>query len=142
MDYEISRLSESLVYIRWLQTPSLNSASERQYLVDVTKLLDEASTPQYFVSDLRYGRIVTVTILRRLGGLTKHANWGGSTAFSSNPVTSIMVGFFSRFAHKERPQDEIWNTPEEALAYLESIQPNITADLDWNAILDSTSTGA
>jgi hypothetical protein len=74
--------------------------------------------------------------------LTEHTNWGGSTAFSNNPVTSIMVGFFSRFAHKERPQDEIWNTPEEALAYLESIKPNITANLDWNAILDSTGTSA
>lgn len=137
MDYQIKRLTESLVYIKWLRTPSLNSQSERQYVVDVQKLLDDASSPQYFISDLRKGRIVTVNILRQLGRFTEHKNWGGSTAFSKNPVTSIMVDVFSRFAHKERPQDEIWTTPEEALAYLETLKPKITEGINWNAVLNN-----
>lgn len=142
MDYFIKRLSESLVYIKWLRTPNDNSPSEQQFIDEVNQLINEATSPQYFISDLRDGRIVNVATLRQLGKLTLHDNWGGSTAFSKNPVTSIMVGVFSRFARKDRPQDEIWNTPEEALAYLESLKPDITQGIDWNKVLNSAATNA
>ena len=135
LDYEITQLSDELIFIRWYATPRLGSPSERQFLADLRALLDNTQQPIYFVSDLRNGRIINLSTIQKLGKLFNHTNWGGSTAFSSDPITSMMVGMFSRFAHREKPEDEIWNTPEEALAYLETIKPGLTEGIDWAALL-------
>jgi len=139
MDYEILKLSDELYFIRWLHSPEEGAPSERHFIEDLKTRLDEADKPIYFISDLRLGRINNIKVLRELGKLSQHKHWGGSTAFSSDPLTSVVVGVFSRFAGNEHPEDEIWKIPEEAIAYLESLKPGITTGIDWQTVLQNES---
>jgi len=133
MDYEILTLSPRLVFIRWHHSPI--STTEKQFLVDLKTLLDEADMPLYFVSDLRKGRIINVQTLQKLAKLADHENWGGSTAFSQSPTTADFVRVFATLAKQSSIKDEHQDTPEGALAYLERLQPGITDGIDWAAIL-------
>lgn len=134
-DYTIIPLSGNLVYIRWNRSPQRSAPSETKFIKEVRTILDMAEDKIYFISDLRKGRIVNVDVLLKLGQLVLHSHWGGSTAFSSNQLTKVFVDAYSRFAQKEKPQDEIWDTPEEAIGYLESLKEGITQNIDWNTVL-------
>lgn len=135
MKYHIHQLSKELVYIRWAGLPQPNTETEIAYLDELKSLLDQAEQPLYFISDLRQGRIVDIEILKQLAALTQHPKWAGSTAFAHNPISSIFAETFSRFAYRDKNHQEIWETPEEALAYLESIKPGVTQGIDWNSII-------
>ena len=138
MDYQIIQLSDELIYIRWYRTPRLNSGVDAQFLADLQKLLDEADTPQYFISDLRRGRITDMRSIRHLSQLTKHKNWAGSSAFSQDPITGILVQSFRTFAPGQRDaNDEIQTTPADALKFLDQLKSGITDGIDWDAVINS-----
>ncbi|MCC6612879.1 MAG: hypothetical protein IT320_05325 [Anaerolineae bacterium] len=131
MNYRVRKLSEKLYYIRWLQRPSAVEGYE--FIEDLRDLLDEVSQPIYFISDLRKGQITDVQVLRQLGDLTKHEHWAGSTAFSELIASKVFVNVFTSLAQQRTR--EIWPTAQEALAYLESVAPGVTADIDWDNVL-------
>jgi hypothetical protein len=138
MDYQIIRLSDELVYIRWYRTPRINSGVDAQFLADLQKLLDEATTPQYFISDLRRGRITDMRSIRMLGQLTQHKNWAGSSAFSQDPITGILVQSFRAFSPGQRDvNDEIQTTPADALRFLDQLKPGIIDGIDWDAVINA-----
>ncbi len=140
MDYEITKLTDELVFIRWLQTPAPASKVVDQYLIDLRAVLDESETPMYFLSDLRQGRIADVRSIQKLGQLTKHKNWAGSTAFSSDPITALLVRSFRSFATKVNSRNEMQTTPETALSFLETLKPGITEDVDWDTVIGKPAT--
>jgi len=131
MNYRVRKLSEQLVYIRWLQRPSAVEGYE--FVQDLRDILNESPQPLYFISDLRKGQITDVQVLRQLGDLTKHAYWAGSTAFSELISSKVFVDVFTSLAQQRTR--EIWPTAQEALAYLESICPGVTTDIDWDDVL-------
>ncbi|MBI5667333.1 MAG: hypothetical protein HZC41_04935 [Chloroflexi bacterium] len=136
MDYKITRLTDELIFIRWYRTPTVHSGSEEQFLTELERLLNESSGPLYFISDLRRGRIANVRSIQRLGALTQHKNWAGSTAFSRDPVTSLLVRSFQLFAHSAQSKNEMQSTPEEALSFIESLKPGVTEGVDWVKVLN------
>jgi hypothetical protein len=142
MDYQIIQLSDELIYIRWHHTPKPNSGADTQFLADLQKLLDEATTPQYFISDLRRGRIADMRSIRQLGQLTQHKNWAGSSAFSQDPITGLLVQSFRTFSPGQlATNDEIQAAPADALKFLEQLKPGVTDGIDWNAVINEDSAG-
>ncbi len=135
MDYQIILASDQLVFIRWLRE-STSMDVETQFLSEIQALLDNAEQPLYFISDLRKGRIVNVESLRELGELTKHANCGGETGFTNNPYTTQFMKLFARFAAKPQSSRNLANSPEQSIAYLESLVPGLTQGIDWDALLE------
>ncbi|MEL6269192.1 MAG: hypothetical protein AAFR22_05220 [Chloroflexota bacterium] len=135
--YSIQQLKKELVYITWDGSPrAADYAIEERFIRDLRTTLDEAAGPVYVLSDLRRGRISNMKTIQRLAELTRHPNYAGSTAFSGNLITNILVGTFSRFSVETQPKDAIWKTPEEVLAYLELLQKGVTQNIDWNALLN------
>jgi hypothetical protein len=128
-DYSIHHLSNELIFIQWHRTASFSS--EDAFLKAIRVLLEEAPQPLYFLSDLRKGRITTVRTLQRLSELTKHSNWAGSTAFSQQPSTKMLIGSFQKFAQRSTSKNEQHETLEEALAFLESLKEELTQGIDW-----------
>ena len=72
VSYDIQRLSDELILIKWYQTPAANTGIEERYLQELKQLLDQSPHSLYFISDLRQGRIINVRTLRALGQLTGH----------------------------------------------------------------------
>jgi len=136
MDYEITKLSNELIFIRWHRSPSPSSKVERAFLDELRNMLDEANNPIYFISDLRHGRIINVLTLQRLAEIAQHKNWGGSTAFSSKSTTGDFVRTFAILSRQDEPADEHHDTPEAAVAYLERLKTGITDDIDWVKVLE------
>lgn len=137
MDYTITKLSPELYYVRWLEAPQIGSSSERQYITDIHVILDETPMPIFVISDLRQGRISNAMVLRELGKLANHPKIAGSTGFSSDPVTSLMMGVFKQYANRvlRGTDHQTWETPEEAIVYLERLKPGITMDIEWDQII-------
>jgi len=134
MYYVITPLSSTLYFIRWQRQAAETIRHEPDFLEDLKALLDAAETPIYFLSDLREGRIINHMTLQRLGQLTRHANWGGGAAFSEDPLTRRFMGVFARFSEPEKREDNLWKTPEEAIAYLESLCEGVSAGVDWDSV--------
>ncbi|MBL8165670.1 MAG: hypothetical protein JNJ61_27040 [Anaerolineae bacterium] len=137
MYYRITPLKENLIYIKWYRAPRPNTHTVKEFITDLQTRLDTASVGLYFISDLRQGRIVDMRVIQQLAGLSKHERWAGSTAFSDNPVSNVLVRSFSRFAGQPKEHREIWTTPEEAIAYLESVKPGLSDEVDWKTLLDT-----
>lgn len=135
MDYQITCLSDQLVYIRWFRE-SDDPSAEEQFLHDLKYILDSAPRPVYTLSDLRDGRIDDVETVRKLAELTtSHPNYAGGTAFSQDAYTPMFVGLFSKYAHARR-SSELWPTFDLALNYLETLAPGITQGIDWESLLN------
>jgi len=128
-DYTITSLSEELVLIRWHRSPG--AKVEDDYLHELKRLLDAASKPQFFLSDLRRGRIIGMRSIKQLSEFTSHKNWAGSTAFSKDPISKMLVGNFRAFSSNSESRNEMHNTPEEAIAFLESLKPGLTSNINW-----------
>lgn len=134
-DYEIIRLSPELVFICWHRSPGRNAGTEEKYLAEIKTLLDDAEQPLYFMSDLRKGRIIDIRVINQLVDLTRHRNWAGSTAFSQSPISKIFAGTFVRFSSTSASTNEMQDKPEEAIAFLESLKPGLTRNIDWNRVI-------
>lgn len=137
MDYEFLQLSARLYFIRWNDNPAIGSPSETHFLEEMRRTLDSAPQPVYFVSDLRNGRVSNAVVLRELGKLTAHRNWGGSASFSEDPTTHLMMNVFRKYSHRNlsEPRNQTWKTPQEAINYLDKLAPGITAEVDWDALI-------
>lgn len=136
MDYKIARLTDELVFIRWYRTPATHADCEARYLTELERLLNESPVPLYFISDLRQGRIANVRTIQKLGALTQHKNWAGSTAFSKDPITSMLVRSFKSFATSGTSRNEMQTTPEQALSFIETLKPGLTEGIEWDKILN------
>jgi hypothetical protein len=133
--YNMSLLKPNLLYIKWNATPKAESEDEAQFLADLHFHLEQAKDKLFIISDLREGRIITIETLRQLSEFAQHPNWGGGTSFTDKPSTRLLAGMFSYFVHQVDRDEEAWRTPQEALAYLESLSPGLTKGLDWSFLL-------
>lgn len=143
MSYQIYPLKENLVFITWFQRPHIRSAVEQKFTNELSQLLEDASEPVYFISDLRRGFIRNPVALRSLAKTFNHPNFAGAAAFSNDVIVGIDYSIYlvssRRYTytrHREAPQ--LYSHAESALAYLESKSPNLTRDIDWQALLHVT----
>jgi hypothetical protein len=135
LPYTISTLSERLIYIRWEGSPSAEEGLE--FINSLNQVLNEAPTPLYFISDLRFGCITRSATLYKLTRLAAHPNWGGSVSFSGSAGIAVFVNLFARLSR--RLTKEMWSTPHEAIAHLETLQPGLTTGIDWKTVLGNVS---
>ncbi len=131
--FNFSRLSDKIVLITWTRTP--DKTAEEDYLKQLGEQLDQAEHPLYFISDLRKGRIIGMRSIQKLSEFTAHKNWAGSTAFSKDPVSKILLNSFKALSAKSESRNEMHTTPEEAISFIESLEPGITKDIDWDTVL-------
>ncbi|MCA0455930.1 MAG: hypothetical protein LCI00_18280 [Chloroflexi bacterium] len=135
--YDLRQLSDELIFIKWYKTANVNTRPENEYIEDLRKRVITAPRPLYFLSDLRQGRIVDVGVLNRLGSLTRHPNYGGGSAFSEDVISSMFVGVFSKFADAEKGSSVFYKTIDQALAYLEALNPGVSSTVDWETFIAS-----
>ncbi len=133
MDYEIHKVKPDLIFIRWHRAPSRQSESQQVFLADLKTLLDQATEPIYFLSDLRHGVITNIETLRRLGELTTHHNWGGGVSYGTKFSTDMYVDTFEGLSLR-KTGDHMAYTLEDALAYLESLKAGLTEGVDWDSL--------
>ena len=53
---------------------------------------------------------------------------------SEDVISSMFVGIFSKFATAEKGCSVFYKTIDEALAYLEALKPDVTANVDWQTL--------
>lgn len=131
--YTCQYLSPNLILVTWHTYPTEDD--ERHFLSEHRQQLGTAQEPLYYISDLRQGRIITVATLVRMSELTQHPNYGGGTAFSSDPISKIMVSSFRRMSLDATTKTAMFESLEEALGFLESLKAGITDGIDWNAVV-------
>jgi hypothetical protein len=137
VNYTITQVSPQLYFIQWRYEPTANMPEvERLFIADLRQRLEEAQHPIYYLSDLRKGRITNVKTLRELSEITQHEKWGGGTAFTQDSFSSILAKVFSTFVRYKNRNYLVWDSPEKALAYLETLQPGLTKNIDWNPLLN------
>ena len=135
--YDLRQVTDELIFIKWYKTANAYTHLESEYIEDLRKRLTTSPHPLYFLSDLRKGRIIDISILQKLGNLTRHPNYGGGSAFSEDVISSMFVGVFSKFASAEKGSSVFYKTIDEALAYLEALKPDVTAPVDWQTFIGS-----
>ena len=96
MTYSCQYLSQNLILVTWYAYPTEDD--ECRFLAEHRQQLDAAEEPLYYISDLRQGRVISGDTLEQMSDLTKHPNYGGGTAFSSDPISRIMVSSFRRMS--------------------------------------------
>lgn len=133
MVYNIHSMSEKLIWISWERTPTSQEAGD--FLNQLKKLLDDADGLIYFISDLRRGRIIDMRVIQQLGALSAHPNWGGSSAFTESPISKLFVGNFQRMVVKDAGKNSMFDQPEQALAFLEALEPGLTENIAWNEMI-------
>ena len=136
MYYDLRFLTDELLFIKWYRVASAKTRPQAEFVDDITRRLNEAKGPVYFLSDLRLARVMDVATLQQMGQLTRHPNYGGGTAFSRDTLSNIFVRVFSRFAEPSKGNGDFFETLEEALAYLESLKPGIAAKVDWKSLME------
>jgi hypothetical protein len=136
MIYEILRPKPQLVFIRWYETPTRDEAFA--FVEEILCLLDESPVSIYVISDLRFGYVGDADAIQSLAKISEHRNWGGGTAFDGdNSMAGTFAGMFSRLSNSPDPQHQIWHTPEDAFAFIESLCEGITDGLDIAALVDN-----
>ncbi|MBZ0308249.1 MAG: hypothetical protein K8I82_19445 [Anaerolineae bacterium] len=131
--YRFQKLSKELVYIRWEKTP--NEKERDAFLKDIQRTLDESEGKLYFISDLRKGRISDLQSLRQLVQiLLRSDKYAGGCSFSSDAKTKTLAGVFAKIADTQNVRDKDCETAEEALAFLETLCPELTKDIDWKNV--------
>lgn len=136
--YRINVLNNHLVYIEWKSNPLRDEAY--RFVDDLSSLLNNASQPMYFISDLRHGRIIDIRAIHQLSELTTHKNWAGSTAFSENPLSKLFTTTFRKGIFKGGERNTFFPTPEEAISFLEEMAPGVTEGVNWTEILTQPQT--
>lgn len=131
--FEIEKLRESLYFITWFRIP--NKAETESYLTAVSDLLNAAPAPITFLSDLRRGYIADVNMIIRLGKIAAHAKFGLSAAFGDQPGGLVYSGVFSELAQRVDRSNDTFSRFEEAIIYLERLNPGVTIGIDWQKVL-------
>lgn len=133
MPYNIQKLHHKLVYIQWCGTASVDEC--QQYVADLKHLLDNAHDGLYFISDLRRGRITDMNTLYALSKLAQHPQWRGSVGFSLHPLSQRFAQAYEMMLRKEVTRNQTTLEITGALAFLEGLEPGLTDDIDWQAVL-------
>jgi hypothetical protein len=103
--------------------------------------LEESPVTLYFLSDLHQERIADIRAIQKLGQLTKHRCWAGSIAFSTDPVTTLLVRSFKSFATKVNSRNEMQSTPKAAVSFLETLEPDVTEGVNWERTIGKPKPG-
>lgn len=133
MYYHLQSVTPQLCFITWRNAAWNHARPQTTFVDELTKLLNAATQPLYFLSDLRQGHLMMVREVRRLAELAKHPQYGGGVAYSDRVVAEVMVESFAAFAGQS---NLFFHRLEEALARLEQMQPGVTAGVDWQAALE------
>lgn len=133
MYYHLQSLTPQLCFITWRNAAWGQARPQTAFVDELAKLLNAATHPLYFLSDLRQGHLMMVREVRRLAELAKHPQYGGGVAFSDRVMAEIMIDSFAAFAGQS---NLFFRRLEEALARLEQMQPGLTAGVDWQAALE------
>lgn len=133
MYYHLQSVTPQLCFITWRNAAWNHARPQTTFVDELTKLLNAATQPLYFLSDLRQGHLMMVREVRRLAELAKHPQYGGGVAFSDRVVAEVMVESFAAFAGQS---NLFFHRLEEALARLEQMQPGVTVGVDWQAALE------
>ena len=133
--YDFHFLSDKLIYVVWNRIPT--PQEEMAFLEEHQAQLDSATTPLYYLSDLRRGKIINMRVLNQMSQLTKHENYGAGTAFSSDPLGRLMVNSFRSLSTVAKDKTAVFNTPEEALSFLERKHEGLTQAIDWDTVITS-----
>ncbi len=132
MSYEFQYLADDLVLILWHRVA--NKADAESYLKDLTEAIENAPDKIYFFSDLRHGHVTDSRVLREMGRLTAHPNWGGGVALVESLSAEVFVRLFGRFVTPEM-KDFIFDTPESACERLERWKEGVTQSYDWSTLI-------
>lgn len=133
MPYTIQHLKDNLVYITWNRTPGITEA--QRFVAELDGIVRRAEQDLYFISDLRQGRIIDIRVIQMLSRLAQHENWGGSVAFTTDPVSRSFVNIFQGMILENKDRNGMFDEFEKAYAFLEQLRPGITAGIDWNDVL-------
>ena len=131
--YEFIWLNDKLVFVKLHE--NMLSDSTREFVKEFYKLLNQSKTPVYVLTDLRRGRIGDIQAFSRIKFLTQHKSWAGSVAFCNNPISDISNTKFQSLTRSQQNKDMIFNIPEEAIAYLELLEPGLTDGIQWSEVL-------
>lgn len=131
--YKLIWLNDRLVFIKL--DASISKVSTRNLVRDLHKLLNQSTILIYILADLRHGHIVDTQIFNRIRFLTGHRNWAGSAAFRRNPISDLTNTKFQLLNLLPHDRDVIFNIPEEAIAYLELLEPGLTDEIMWDKVL-------
>ena len=133
MPYQIQQLNDHLIFIVWRRTPAKREAEK--FIEELKGILEKAANPLYFLSDLRRGRIITVSVLRELGLLSHHPNLAGSAGFTRDPMSQLFAGTYHKMLTSTAEKNLIFDEPDEALAFLETMAQGITEKINWQQLL-------
>lgn len=140
MSYKILLLTPCLYYVKWFDIPKTNNPLMNQYFFELNAILDSEEKPVYFLSDLRDGHITNAHLLIQLAKVLDHKNYGGGCAFGDNAMVQGDVSMFQYMqkmsrGHNTKNSLELFASHEEAIAHLETFEPNITKGIDWDEII-------
>ncbi|MDX2138731.1 MAG: hypothetical protein SF123_11610 [Chloroflexota bacterium] len=127
--FAFHQVSDDLIFIRWTSTAT--HQDEVLFIKALQHCLNHAAHPLYFLSDLTNGCIVGIKPLGELGKLTQHRNWAGSTAFTLSMISRVYASSFRSLSRDTADKNTVCESVHEALAFLESLKPGVTADIDW-----------
>lgn len=136
-NYTVRKLSDRLFLIAWLSSPMPNSPDLKTFPDALKDILETATQQVYFLSDLRRGQISDIRTLQQMSDLTRHPKWGGSTAFSEGATSSMLVSTFVRMSQTTGGRNKQHRELAQAIAFLESLEPGLTTDIDWDTALET-----
>jgi uncharacterized protein (DUF927 family) len=130
MAYDIIMLNPKLYLIRWQRFPS--AVESQQFIRALEELLNKVDHKISFLSDLRKGYIKELSLINKLSRVAAHHNCAHTTAFGS-VGSQVYAGMFQKLITKPRDKREgdTWFTLEQALAYLEKLEPGITEGVNF-----------
>lgn len=128
--HELIWLAEDILFIKLQGTPTADST--KQLVKAIYDALHYSHNRFYILIDLRDGYITDIKAFSRIRYITQHKNWGGSVGFYKNPITDITNTVFEGVQRDIKDQDAVFKFPEQALAFLESLEVGITRDINWN----------
>jgi hypothetical protein len=130
VDYEKVQLSDRVILFRWKKVIHQPCPETVQWTEDINNFIEGASSPVYFVSDLRQGHVADVSILRELGKYTSHPNWGGGCSLGKELSTRIYAQTYERLS-PAKDGGVVKTNIRDIVAYLESLETGITEGIDW-----------
>lgn len=133
MSYEITKLSDQLIYVQLKAYPSVQDAN--RFLKEYQHLIESAEQKIYFIMDFRLGMFTQVAMLRKAAALTEHENFGASIGFGGNAIKQVFGDIFGDDA--QNPDDvpnDILNNIDEVFEVLERLAPGITEGIDMSLL--------
>lgn len=133
-------LKPRLYYVKWLEIPKPNSALIESYFYELKAILNSEDEAVYFLSDLRSGHITHARLMQRLASVLHHKNYAGGASFSEDPSAAFDMKMFRFIRTKEgilqgHDANTLFQKPEDAIAYIDSLENGITSDVEWDMIL-------